>query len=174
MGDRADCGYHVFMPSRDILIALRRIMRAIDLHSKRLERRAGLTVPQILLLQALDEAGSLPVSELARRVSLSQATVTSILDRLERKGLLARSRGAQDRRMVLVALTPDGRERMQHLPGLLQEDFVSRFDRLETWEQSMLTAAVQRIASILDAEEVDASPILQVGEIEDSLKPQKG
>lgn len=153
------------MDSREVLIALRRIMRAIDLHSKRLERSAGLTVPQILVLQALAESGGLQVSELARRVSLSQATVTSILDRLTRKQVLRRDQDRPDRRVVTVSLTEAGREQVRHLPGLLQEDFVSRFDRLEPWEQSMLTASVQRIASILDAEQVDASPILQVGEI---------
>lgn len=146
-------------------------MRAIDLHSKKLERRAGLTVPQILVLQALDEAGPMQVSELARRVSLSQATVTSMLDRLGRKKLLERSRDARDRRVVTVSLTADGVREVEHLPALLQEDFVNRFERLEPWEQSMLTAAVQRIASILDAQEVDASPILQVGDIEPSTRP---
>jgi DNA-binding MarR family transcriptional regulator len=153
------------MKSQAILIALRRIMRAIDLHSKRLERSAGLTVPQILVLQSLAEGGELAVSEVARRVSLSQATVTSILTRLESKDLLLRKRAERDKRMVLVQLTERGTERVRQLPGLLQEDFVNRFDALESWEQSMLTAAVERIASILDAQEVDAAPILQVGEI---------
>lgn len=153
------------MESREILVALRRIMRAIDLHSKKLERSAGLTVPQILVLQALEEGGSLPVGEIARRVSLSQATVTSILDRLGRKDMLHRARDDRDRRVVTVSLTPAGADRVRHLPGLLQEDFVSRFESLEPWEQAMLTSAVQRIAAILDADGVDASPILQIGEI---------
>jgi DNA-binding MarR family transcriptional regulator len=153
------------MDSREILTALRRIMRAVDLHSKKLEREFGLTVPQILVLQALDEAGGLPVSELARRVSLSQATVTSILDRLGRKELLKRERDAPDRRVVTVSLTAAGARRVRHLPGLLQENFVIRFDRLEAWEQSMLTAAVQRIAAMLDPGLADASPILQSGEL---------
>jgi DNA-binding MarR family transcriptional regulator len=160
------------MESRAILIALRRIMRAIDLHSKKLERSAGLTVPQILVLQCLAEAGQLAVSEVARRVSLSQATVTSILSRLENKGLLTRSRAERDKRMVLVQLTDQGVDGVRQLPDLLQEDFVSRFDDLESWEQAMLTAAVERIAAILDAQRVDASPILQVGEIAEDPEPR--
>ena len=153
------------MDSREILVALRRIMRAVDLHSKKLERQVGLTVPQILVLQALGEANGPSVSELARQVSLSQATVTSILDRLAGKKLLQRRRDTADRRVVTVSLTAAGRRRARELPHLLQEDFVSRFDGLESWEQSMLTAAVQRIAAILDPGEVDASPILQYGEM---------
>ena len=153
------------MASNNILIALRRIMRAIDLHSKKLERSAGLTVPQILILQAIGEAGGLGVSEIARRVSLSQATVTSVIDRLVKKGLVTRDRSHSDRRVVTITLTAEGAGQLEKAPGLLQEEFVTRFDALEPWEQKMLTAAVERIASIMDAQTVDASPILQVGEI---------
>ena len=153
------------MESKEILVALRRIMRAIDLHSKQLEKQAGLTVPQILVMQAIDESGQLPVSEIARQVALSQATVTSVLDRLEKKGFVKRARSSKDRRVVSVSLTVAGSTCVDNAPDLLQEDFVARFDQLESWEQKMLTAAVERIAALMDAEQVDASPILQVGEI---------
>lgn len=140
-------------------------MRAIDLHSKKLEREAGLTVPQILIMQAVDATDSLPVSEIARRVSLSQATVTSILDRLVKKGFVRRDRNSTDRRIVSISLTPSGKNQIFNAPELLQEDFLNRLGELEPWEQKMLTSALERIASMMDAEKVDASPILQVGEI---------
>ena len=148
-----------------MLISLRRIMRAIDLHSKQLERQVGLTVPQILIMQTVDVTDSLPVSEIARRVSLSQATVTSILDRLEKKDFVRRDRNQTDRRIVSISLTPSGKSQIDNAPDLLQEDFINRFEQLEPWEQKMLTSALERIAAMMDAEKVDASPILQVGEI---------
>jgi DNA-binding MarR family transcriptional regulator len=153
------------MDSSEILIALRRIMRAIELRSKRLEKSAGLTVPQLLVLQELAAAGELSVSEIARRISLSQGTVTSIVQRMEAKGLLQKHRSGQDRRRLEVALTEKGQDKLAMSPGLLQEEFVSRFQQLESWEQKMLTSALERIAEIMDAERMDASPILQVGEI---------
>ncbi len=153
------------MDSSEILIALRRIMRAIELRSKRLEKSAGLTVPQLLVLQELATAGELSVSEIARRISLSQGTVTSIVQRMEAKGLLQKHRSGQDRRRLEVALTDKGLDKLAMSPGLLQEEFVNRFQQLESWEQKMLTSALERIAEIMDAERVDASPILQVGEI---------
>lgn len=70
-----------------VLIALRQIIRAIDLHSKKLERESGLTGPQLLIMQIIHEEGPVTSSVLARSVSLSQATVTTILDRLEKKGI---------------------------------------------------------------------------------------
>jgi DNA-binding MarR family transcriptional regulator len=157
--------YDLGVDSKEILVALRRITRAIDLHSKKLERQVGLTVPQILILQAVDEEGSLSVKELARRVSLSQATVTSVLDRLVKKDLVQRERNLTDRRSVSILLTREGKAQIENAPELLQEDFISSFEQLEPWEQKMLTSAVERIAAIMDAEKVDAAPILQVGDI---------
>lgn len=153
------------MNQKEILVALRRITRAIDLHSKQLEKSAGLTVPQLLVLQALDEAEHLSVSDIARQVNLSQGTVTSVLERMAAKGLVDRVRDTEDRRRVRISLSSEGRTRLQASPDLLQESFMQRFGQLEPWEQKMLTAAVERIASMMDAQAVDASPILQVGEI---------
>lgn len=154
------------MNSSDILVALRRIMRAIDLRSKQLQKLAGLTVPQLLLMQAVRDAGEITVSEAAHRVSLSQGTVTAVLQRLELKGLIRRERSSIDRRKVLIVLTPSGRKKLERSPELLQEEFIKRFDRLADWEQKMLVSALERIAAIMDAETVDASPILSVGEID--------
>ena len=84
---------------------------------------------------------------------------------LIRKDLVRRTRDNTDRRVVSVSLTRRGMEQLDRAPGLLQEEFINRFDTLEPWEQKMLTAAVERIAAIMDAEAVDASPILQTGDI---------
>ena len=73
-----------------ILVALRRITRAIDLQSKRLLKETGLTAPQLVVLRALEREGPLPPSKIADRVSLSPATVTTIVERLTRLGLVER------------------------------------------------------------------------------------
>ena len=153
------------MNTHDTLIALRRIMRAIDLHSKSLERSAGLTVPQLLVLQALEGPEGRSVGNIAQEVHLSQGTVTAIIDRLEVKQLVARQRSQQDRRKVRVTLTDAGRAKVSEAPAMLQEGFVSRFEALPSWEQKMLAASLERIAQLLDAEHVDAAPILDTGEI---------
>ncbi|MEJ8567727.1 MarR family winged helix-turn-helix transcriptional regulator [Elongatibacter sediminis] len=159
------------MDSDEILVSLRRIMHRIDLHSKQLQRTSGLTVPQLLILHSVARAGSLPVSAIAREVSLSQGTVTSVLDRLEKRGYLVRRRDSPDRRVVTVSLTGAGKQAVEEAPGLLQEDFVDRYDRLPDWEQKMLAAAVERIASLMDAETMDAAPILEAGTIDPAADP---
>lgn len=153
------------MNSKDVLTALRRITRAIYLHSKQLERRVGLTVPQILVLQAIKDNERPSVSDIARQVSLSQATMTSVINRLVKKNLVLRERSTSDRRKVKINLTESAMEVLKDAPDLLQEDFIYRFERLESWEQKMLVSSLDRIASLMDAQNVDASPILEPGEI---------
>lgn len=143
----------------DVLITLRRIIRAIDLRSRQLMQQAGFTGPQLLVMQAL-AADELTAGELARRVSLSQGTVTSILDRLERRGLLQRVRSDTDRRRIFVSLTAEGRERLDAAPTLLQQRFIQRFVELRDWEQHQILASLQRLAEMMDAQDLDAAPVL--------------
>ena len=157
------------MPNNDdiadqIIIALRRVIRAVDLHSRTLVHSHGLTGPQALILKAL-RINPIAVSELAARVSLSVATVTDILNRLEQRGLITRMRDKQDRRRVLVSAAPAGLELLQSSPPLLQERFVKTLDTLQDWEQTMLLSSLQRLATMMDAESIDAAPILSSGSL---------
>ena len=152
----------------DILVAIRRIMRAVDLHSKKLLKTVGLTAPQLVVMQLLRKSGELPPSTIAKEISLSQATVTSILDRLDSAGYTRRDRSTEDKRVVHTYLTPDGLEKVSKAPELLQSGFLREFRKLEEWEQTQLISSLQRIATMMDAEDIDASPILEVGEVNES------
>ncbi len=153
---------------KDLLVALRRITRAIDLHSKQLARETGLTAPQLLVLQSVARTGRAKPSDVAREIHLSGATVTSIVDRLVNRGLVRRERSAADRRSVEIVLTEAGQQSISDAPELLQAGFLAAFDSLRDWEQSLLVSSVQRIAGMMDAERIDAAPILEVGDIDPS------
>ncbi len=147
-----------------VIAALRRVIRAVDLHSRVLVDTYGLTGPQVVLLKAL-RGGSPSAGELAARVSLSQATVTDILNRLEQRALIKRARDTEDRRRVLVEATAAGWALLNRSPPLLQERFVHRFKQLHDWEQSLLLSSLQRIAAMMDAEDIDAAPVLASGSV---------
>lgn len=149
----------------EILIALRRIMRATDLQSQQLSRQSGLTVPQLLVMQAIEKEGSPSTSTLARSIVVSQATVTRIIDRLERDGLVKREKSSKDKRVVNVSLTDAGRAKLEVAPEPLQAEFLRKYRELESWEQQMLKSSLLRVASMMDAEHLDAAPILQTGVI---------
>ncbi len=146
-----------------IVAAIRRIMRAVDLHSRHLAEEHGLTGPQLATLQAAARLGEASTGALARAVHLSGPTVTGILDRLARRELIERTRSGQDRRSVTVTLTRSGAEVLAAAPSLLQDRFRRELVRLEEWEQTMILAMLQRIAAMMDAESLDASPVLVPG-----------
>jgi DNA-binding MarR family transcriptional regulator len=148
----------------DVLIALRRIIRAVDLHSRSLVQRFGLTGPQLLVLRQIgrDEAS---VGALAKAASLSQATITGILDRLEGRGLVERRRGHNDKRQVLARATGAGKRMLQHAPRLLQDSFVVQFTSLAEWEQTQLISSLQHVVAMMEATELEASPMLAAGPI---------
>ena len=149
-----------------VLIALRRVIRATDLHSKYLAKTTGLTAPQILVLQTIREKEAISVGEVANEISLSQATVTSILDRLEKRQLVYRERSQQDKRKVNVYLTNQGVDVLKQAPMPLQDQFTRQFADLQEWEQTMIVASLQRIAHMMDAQHIDAAPVLDVGMID--------
>jgi DNA-binding MarR family transcriptional regulator len=151
----------------EVLVALRRVIRATDMHSKQLVKTAKVTAPQLLLMQAIERQGDAIISRLAQEVSLSQATVTSILDRLEKRELVFRKRSEQDKRKVHVHLTQSGRELLLAAPTALQHQFAQKFAALHDWEQSMILSALQRIAQMMDAQDIDASPFLETGELDE-------
>ena len=149
----------------ELFIALRRITRAIDLHSKKLQRETGLTTSQLLVLEAVVKLDTSTPSNIAKEVQLSQATVTNLVDRLERNGLVLRRKSTADKRAVEVHLTEQGRHMVELAPEPLQTGFLREYRKLERWEQHQLIASVQKIAVLMDAEDIDASPILTTGEV---------
>lgn len=159
----------------EVLVALRRVIRATDLHSKQLSKTTGLTAPQILLLNAIRNNDEVTIGKIANDISLSQATVTTILDRLEKRGLVHRERSTKDKRKVHVHLTDEGERATLNAPTPLQEHFARQFNDLHEWEQSMLITSLQRIAQMMDAQHIDASPVLDVGTIDrnDTTKDEK-
>lgn len=150
----------------EVLIALRRVIRATDLHSKHLAKTSGLTAPQILLLQAIQNHSDATIGKLSQQISLSQATVTTIIDRLEKRGLVLRERSQQDKRKVNLLLTEEGLKTLANAPTPLQEQFADQFSILHDWEQTLIISSLQRIATMMDAQDIDASPVLDVGVID--------
>jgi DNA-binding MarR family transcriptional regulator len=147
---------------QQLLIALRKVIRAIGLHSKQLNKTSGLTTPQLLIMLEIDKTSGINSSQVAKNVNLSAATVTNILDRLENKGLVSRVRSTQDKRKVSLYLTEDGKALLLNAPQALQEHFIENFANLAQWEQSQLLSSMERLAEMMDANEIDAAPLLEL------------
>lgn len=147
------------------LIALRQILRATEISSRALAKQCGLTPSQLILMEMIAKSGGATPSALAKEISLSHATVTALLDKLESRAFLKRMRNEHDKRRITVLLTEQGAAILENAPSILQQRFVRGFDKLEGWERSFLVAALERTVALLDAEELDAAPVLDVGSI---------
>jgi DNA-binding MarR family transcriptional regulator len=149
--------------SDEVLISLRRMIRAIDLHSRYLSKHFGLTGPQLIILRELMRVGEMSAGAIAVSASLSQATVTGITDRLEKRGLVTKTKSDVDRRRVLIQPTDACRRLLDKAPPPIQESFLKQFDTLKDWEQSMILSSLQRLVQMIDARDISAEPVLTVG-----------
>lgn len=150
----------------DSLIALRRILRATELYSRELAQSAGLTPAQLRVLQILkSKDGSATPKELATQMGVSQATVTALVDKIVTRGMAERIRSQTDRRQTNVVISEAGRTATDDAPDALQQRYVRAFEKLKDWEQAQLLASLERVAAMLDADDIDASPVLTAGEI---------
>jgi DNA-binding MarR family transcriptional regulator len=144
--------------SDEILASLRKIFRAASINSKQLSKKVGLTSPQLLILKEIERGDKLTPGKIARAVSLSHATVTGIIGRLEKRDLLIRQRDRKDKRRVIVSITHLGKQMVRDTPALVQDLFIQNIDGLETWEQTMILSALQRLTAIMEFSAVDAKP----------------
>jgi DNA-binding MarR family transcriptional regulator len=75
----------------------------------------GLTYPQYLVLLVLWEKDAQPVNDIAKRLYLETNTVTPLLQRMEKEGILTRAKGTQDARQMIVSLTRKGKDLQKKL-----------------------------------------------------------
>ncbi|MBI2391044.1 MAG: MarR family transcriptional regulator [Deltaproteobacteria bacterium] len=97
--------------------------------------RHGLTGPQLSVAKILEDLGDLSLSELSEKINAQNSTVTGIVDRMEREGLVERKRSSDDRRVVHIRLTRKGHELARSLNFEPFEIFRSAFERALTREE---------------------------------------
>lgn len=158
-GRRAE-GWESTSLEQSIVRSLRRIIRAVGLYSRELLRRRNLTTSQLATLRQLGRDGPLPAGRLARGIAVSQATITGVVDRLEERGLVTRSRDPRDRRLVVVDLTETGLQVVSSSPPPLHERFMLRLAEQPPAERREIDRVLGRIVEMMEAEEVEAAPVL--------------
>lgn len=150
------------LSDRDILADLRRIIRAVNLEGKRVEKTYGVSIPQYLCLRFLNEAPNFTASlkEIRSALQLNPSTITGIVQRLERGGYAARLPKQDDRRKSLIILTERGAAIVRENPKILHRKLLTRLQELDDAAYDELQSAFKVIIGFLDVEEVDAAPIV--------------
>lgn len=148
--------------------SLRRIIRAIELHSHKLATEYRITGPQLLCLVALREEAPLTIKRLAQSAYLSASTVVGIVDRLEEKGLVTRIRSASDRRAVQISVTENGRFLLANAPSPIQESLAQALEGLPEEEKVSIALALEKVVDLMEARGIDAAPVLETGSLTDT------
>jgi DNA-binding MarR family transcriptional regulator len=134
-----------------ILRALRRITRAVALHSRQLSACSHITGPQLVCLRTVIDKGPMTATAISREVHVSASTVVGILDRLEDKGLIVRERGRADRRIVFVSVTDAGRQLARDTPSPLQQKLADSLKALPELEQAAITLSLERVVDLIES-----------------------
>lgn len=135
-----------------ILSSIRRMVRAVDVYSRKLSTQFGVTVPQLVCMMKLSESGPLTVKQLASEVYLSPSVVVGIVDRLEKQGIARRERSVVDRRLVGVSLTDKGKEIVSKSPSPLQDNLVNAISELPELECATIALSLEKIVTIMEAD----------------------
>ncbi|MGF1659969.1 MAG: MarR family winged helix-turn-helix transcriptional regulator [Rubrimonas sp.] len=145
---------------RAVVKAGRRIARAFDVQSHRIDRAVGLTLPQLIVLGCIRDLGEVASRTLSVEADLSPPTVVGVLDKLEAKGLIARYRSTRDRRLAHARVTEKGRAALDAAPAPLGEAFAARFAALDPQARSRILEALEDLARLLGdaAAPVESTP----------------
>lgn len=155
-----------------IIDDIRRIFQVITERSKRVELETGLTGSQLWVVKLLEENSSMRVSDLASRMYLHPATMVGLLDRLEAKGLVKRSRSAKDRRVVHIDLTEQGHDLVVNSPEVVQSLLVKGLEALTLHKLNIMSEELGNVVKILGAQGVPPKLIMS-SEINSPKKRRK-
>ncbi|MEH0155789.1 MarR family transcriptional regulator [Limibacter armeniacum] len=155
------------MDYTDILIDIRKIVRSINLESKRIEKQYGISIPQLLCLDYLKNKEDFQASngELKNFLKLNASTITGLISRLEKKGLIAKLPKKADKRVSYITITAYGVKLLESIPPLMHERLTQKLQTMPEDELNQMQKSFKQIVKIMDIEDVDAAPIITYGDM---------
>lgn len=161
------------MDTLDILIDIRKIVRSINLESKRVQKDFGISIPQLLCLGHIDRAVNQVAThgELMKLLSLNSSTITGIINRLEIKGLTKRLPKSGDKRITLIGITPAGSDVVNQAPDILHDQLAAKIKAMPEEIQQKVKGALGIIVAAMEIEKIDASPLITMNDPIEPLNP---
>ncbi len=141
----------------EVMQSLRRIFRAIQDYSHEVNSKFGITGPQLWALKTISQNGRLSLRDLSERMYLHPSTITGLVDRLEKKGYVARQRDQVDRRVIYVKLTVGGRKLVKKAPNPAQGKMIHGLKNLKKRDLNLVYNSVQKLVEIMEAQNIKAT-----------------
>jgi MarR family 2-MHQ and catechol resistance regulon transcriptional repressor len=129
----------------DTFVKLTRAMETLGSHLQRHLASLEITPPQLAVLEALLHLGPMSQGELGRKLLRSNPNMTALLDNLERNGWISRERSPEDRRVVLVSLTPEGQRVIEKVFPAHAAHIAALMGALTAEEQEQLGALCKKL-----------------------------
>ena len=158
------------MDADSIIISIRKILRSVNLESKRIQKEHGLSIPQLLVLTYLNNQPEFKAThkEVTKYLNLNSSTITGIISRLEKKDYIIRKVNPDDRRVSYIALTALGQKLLQSTPKLMHERLAHKLKEADPSKVQELEKAFNLVIEFMGIEDVEASPVITVDEISES------
>ncbi len=159
--------FSLTMDTTEILIKIRKIVRSINIESKKIQKEQGVSIPQVLCLHYLKNSDNYMASqgEIKKFLNLNSSTVSGIVDRLEIKGLVARLPRKGDKRVVNISLTSRGDNMLQKIPPLLQFRLAEKLDKLDDRTVIQIFESLELLVNLLDINDIEAFSSAPAGEM---------
>jgi DNA-binding MarR family transcriptional regulator len=134
------------------LDGIRALVGALARSARSVERRTGVTTAQLFVLRQLAERDGLSLGEIAERTLTRQSTVSIVVARLAKRGLLRRERAAEDRRRLRLSLTAAGRRVLARAPEPTTGRLLSALDALTGQQLMALSSGLDALIAVLGLE----------------------
>lgn len=138
-------------------------MRALSIESKTIEKEYGLSIPQFLCLGHLEKSPDYQSTQkqVKDQLNLNSSTVTGIINRLVKRGYIARlPKGEGDKRVSHITLTATGLKLLQDAPNVLHDRLAKKLESLSDEQIKSVYKSLEIITNAMEIKEVDASPLL--------------
>ena len=159
----------VSVDGRDVLDAIRRIVRVMRLSSRAAEHAVGVSAAQLFVLQTLADAEGMSLNELAERTLTDQSSVSAVVTRLVERGLVRRRRSDADARRLELRLAPTGRAVLRRAPAAPQERLIAALRSMSVAERQLLSSALSRFVAAIG---LDGGPPPMMFEDDASAAPR--
>jgi DNA-binding MarR family transcriptional regulator len=138
-----------------IVQGLRRMVKALQTYSQDVRSAYGLTGPQLWALKTLQREGRMTVGRLAAALAVHQSSISILLDRLEKRGLVRRIRSRPDRRVVQVELTKRGAAMATDAPDAAQGRLLHALATMSAEQLRRTRRVVDRLVDAMEAGDVN-------------------
>jgi len=143
--------------TKEIVYSIRRLMQAGELYTKELNKIYNVSSAQLNCLLSLYESGPLSPSQVAKQILVNSSTVTGIIDRLEQKGLVRRLRISQDRRVITIELTKNGKVLAENAPPPVQQKIIDGLNKLSEDQIDQTAAILHNLTDMLDVQDLEVT-----------------